>query len=440
MPPTDYAQDPIALLQKLIRFNTTNPPGNEGDCIAFIAGLLSQAGLHPQTYAKDPARPNLLCRLPGRGLAPPLLLYGHVDVVPTTGQTWQHDPFGGELIDGYVWGRGAVDMKGGLAMLLAAFLGAVAAPQPPAGDLLFLALSDEEVGGAFGADYLTSEHPQLLAGVRHALGEFGGFNLEFAGRRIYPIQVAEKQGCGIVFTVRGPGGHGSQVVRGSAAATLGQLLTRLEHRPVRLVVTPALRQMVGALAAGLPRAPATVLRAMLLPGLARPALRLLPPEARRVFEPLLRNTINPTILRGGSAVNVIPTELRLETDVRLLPGQTPEGFLAELRPSLPPNVEAEVVYTSPNPAAAPDMALFPLLAGALRRADPSGTPVPWFLSAVTDARFFNRLGIQTYGFTPMQFPAGLDFASFIHAADERIPAAALPFGTDILRAVLEEYH
>ncbi len=440
MPLSPYAENPAALLQRLIQFNTTNPPGNEGECAAFIASLLAEAGLTPQIIAKDPARPNLMAVLPGRGLAPPLLLYGHMDVVPTVGQQWTHDPFSGSEIDGFIWGRGAVDMKGPLAMLLAAFLRMAAAPQPPAGDLLFLAVSDEEVSGAMGAEFLTTEHPDLFKGVQHAIGEFGGFNLEFAGQRFYPIQVAEKQGCGIVFHVSGPGGHGSQVVHGTAAATLGALLTALERRRPPLHVTPALRQMVSALAAELPAPHALGLRALLVPGLNRAALRALPPTARRVFAPLLQNTLNTTILNGGNAVNVIPTEITVQTDVRLLPGHTAEGFLAGLTPHLPPNVRAEIVYNSPNPAAAPDLALFDQLAAGLRRADPTGAPVPWFLSAVTDARFFNRLGIQTYGFTPMQFPDGLDFASFIHAPDERIPLAAVHFGADILTQVLHDYH
>jgi len=178
---------PVELLQQLLRFDTTNPPGNEAECIRFIRRLLEDAGCEVELYAKDPSRPNLVARLRGRGNRAPLLLQGHVDVVTTTAQDWTHPPFGGELVDGWVWGRGALDMKGGVAMMVSAFLRAAADGAELPGDVVLAVLADEEAGGDYGARFLVEEHAHLFEGVEYSLGEFGGFTLEIAGRSIYPI-------------------------------------------------------------------------------------------------------------------------------------------------------------------------------------------------------------------------------------------------------------
>jgi acetylornithine deacetylase/succinyl-diaminopimelate desuccinylase-like protein len=240
---------PTELLQRLIRFNTTNPPGNERECVEWIGEVLRDGGYETKIFAKDPQRPNLLARLKGRDEAPPLLLYGHVDVVPVEGQNWQHPPFKGKNVNAWIWGRGALDMKGGVAMMLAAFLRAKAEGLTPPGDVLFLALSDEESGGDYGAKYLVEEHSRLFDDVRYALGEFGGFTLYVGRRKFYPIQVAEKQRCFLKAVVRGPGGHGALPLRGGAMAKLARLLTRLDRRRLPVHVTPAARRFFEAMAA-----------------------------------------------------------------------------------------------------------------------------------------------------------------------------------------------
>ncbi len=189
----DIYNRPEELLQKLIRFDTTNPPGNEKACIHFIDELLQQAGFQTTIVSRDPNRPNIIAKLKGQGNAPGVLLYGHVDVVTTTNQNWTHPPFEANIIDDYVWGRGALDMKGGVAMMLAAFLKAKAEGLKPAGDITLAIVSDEEAGGDFGAKFLTENHADLLKGIRYAIGEFGGFSMHIAGKKFYPIQVAEKE-------------------------------------------------------------------------------------------------------------------------------------------------------------------------------------------------------------------------------------------------------
>ena len=192
----------VELLGDLLRFDTTNPPGSEGECIAYLRQQVEAAGAAVRIVARDDARPNLIARIRGACEAPPLLLYGHVDVVTTAGQEWSRAPFGGELVDGWLWGRGALDMKGGVAMMIDAFLRAARGEIQPRGDVILAVLSDEENGGDFGARFLAQEHAELFEGVKHALGEFGGASQTIGGRRFYPIQVAEKQMCWMRGRVR----------------------------------------------------------------------------------------------------------------------------------------------------------------------------------------------------------------------------------------------
>jgi len=425
------------LLQNLVRFDTTNPPGNEGECIGYIKRLLDDAGVETEILARDRARPNLLARLRGRGDAPPLLLQGHIDVVTTADQAWRHPPFAGEVHDGYIWGRGTLDMKGGVAMMLTAVLRARAEGVALPGDVLLAVLSDEESFGEYGAGYLTAEHADRFAGVRYALGEFGGFCLHIAGRRFYPIMVAEKSHCRVLATVRGPGGHASRPLRGGAMARLGRMLTTLDAGRLPVHITPVMHYMVEAIAAALPEEIGTPMRWLLDPQTTDAVLDRLGPQAA-VLDPLLHNTVSPTIVLGGEKSNVIPSKIVLEMDGRTLPGHSPADLEAELRAMLGDDVELDVTGDDPGPAT-PDMGLFPTLAAAIREADPEGIPLPYMLPAVTDGRYFARLGIQTYGFLPMALPADFDFSAGIHAADERIPVEAVAFGADAIYRVLQHF-
>lgn len=437
MPDPTIYQRPSELLQHLIRFNTTNPPGNELACVQYINDLLQAAGVETTLLAKDDNRPNLIARIPGSGSAPPLLMQGHVDVVTTADQQWPHDPFGGELIDGMIWGRGALDMKGGVAMMVSAFLKAQVEGITPPGDLILTILSDEEVGGDFGAKFLVQEHPEQFANVQFAIGEFGGFTMQLAGQTFYPIMVAEKQICSLRLTLRGPGGHGSSPIQGGAMAKLGQILTKLDQNRLPVHITPEVRAMYEAIAANVAFPTNLILRLVLNPSLTNLTLGVLGPM-RQQFDALLRHTVSPTIVQGGHKINVIPSEVSLQLDGRLLPGYQPQDLINELHALLGNEVEIEMFHHDPGPPAA-NMALFDTLAGILRRADPNGVPIPLVLPAVTDARHFARLGIQTYGFLPMQLPPDFNFSATIHAAEERIPAAALDFGTAAIFELLTSF-
>ena len=427
-------QRPAELLQKLIRFNTTNPPGNEAPCISYINNLLTDAGFQTTILAADPARPSLVARLAGQGNAPPLLLQGHVDVVTTEKQAWQHPPFEAKMIDGYVWGRGALDMKGGVAMMLAACLRAKAEGTALPGDVILAILSDEEAGGELGAKYLVENHKELFEGVRYALGEFGGFTMHIAGQKFYPIQVVEKQVCWMRAIVRGPGGHGSLPMRGGTTAKLGKLLQQLDLHRLPVHITSVLRQMLETMASALPTSVASFLHQLLDPTLTDKVLDQLGPQGQ-LFDPILHNTVNVTMVHGGNKINVIPSEIVIDMDGRLLPGYTSSDMLTELRQIVGEEVELEVIRYTPSPAE-PDMGLFDTLAGILREADPDGIPVPLLMPAVTDGHHFSQLGIQTYGFLPMLLPEGFQFLQTIHAADERIPVEAMEFGTNAIYEAL----
>jgi acetylornithine deacetylase/succinyl-diaminopimelate desuccinylase-like protein len=427
---------PAELLQQLIRFDTTNPPGNEADCIAFVRGLLDDAGIESEVYAKLPERPNLVARIEG-GDRPPLLLQGHVDVVTTAGQNWLRPPFGGELVDGYVWGRGAVDMKGPVAMLVSAFLRAKREATSLPGDVILAVLADEEGGGDLGARFLAEEHGQLFEGVRYALSEFGAFSLEVSGRRFYPIQVSEKQICWLKATIHGKGGHGAMVNRGGTMARLGRLLRDLDRKRLPIHVTPVVREYVEQMAAELPRPKRDLLLSTLKARLADAALRAMGQEGRRL-EASLRNTANATIIRASDKINVVPSTIEVELDTRALPGFTPEQVIAEVRDLIGTDIELELVRYDPGPAA-PDLTLFDQLAGVMRELDPDGIPVPFMQPGVTDARFFAPLGIQTYGFVPLRLPPEFDFLSVVHAADERVPVSALEFGAEAIFRALQRF-
>jgi acetylornithine deacetylase/succinyl-diaminopimelate desuccinylase-like protein len=431
----DVCRRPTELLRRLIRYETVNPPGNETECIIYIAGLLREAGLSPMMLGRTPERQNLVVKLPGRGLAPPFLMFGHADVVTVENQKWTHPPFAGVEADGFLWGRGALDMKGGLAMMITALLRLKQEGFAPEGDIILAVVCDEENGGAFGAEYLTSEHKDLFRGVRYAISELGGFSMYLVGKRFYPIMVSEKQRCSLRVKIAGPGGHGSLARRGGAMATLSRILHRLDSRRLPVHVTPPVKMMVDALAANMPFPAKLVPRFLSNPTFADWVLRLLG-QKQAFFETLFRNTVSPTIVRGGEMINVVPSEIRLELDGRLLPGIEPEVLMREVKALVDGEADIEVSYFSPGPKEI-DMGMFDTLSAVLREQDPEGLPVPFVGSGVSDARFFCKLGIQTYGFTPMILPKQIDFSELIHGADERIPVEALEFGVESICRLLK---
>ncbi|MEV6122676.1 M20/M25/M40 family metallo-hydrolase [Streptomyces sp. NPDC052077] len=421
----------VELTRRLIRFDTTNPPGDEAACVRHVAGLLAAAGVETRLLGREPNRPNLVARIPGRGEAPPLLLHAHVDVVPTRGQPWTRDPFAGELVDGEVWGRGAVDMKGQLAMMLDALLTLRANGRAPAGDVLLAVVCDEEAGSAAGAKYLVREHPELFAGVRHAIGEDGGATLSLGGRtRFHPVVVAEKRACWVRAVLRGTAGHASRVTDGSGAAhKLTRLLGAIADGGLGVLLTPPVDLMLKELEAALPAEEAARLGAFRADPSDASPLAGFDDADIRYLRSVVRHTVNATVIHGGTKTNVLPAEITVELDGRLLPGpfDTP-GFLAELRARAGVEMDLEVFVEGeqmPEPRLGD---FYSRLTGVLRRHDPDGVPVPMVTTASTDARLFPGLGIETYGWLPLLHGGTASYRDMLHVADERIAVEALEFG------------
>ncbi len=434
-------QRPAELLQTLIRFDTTNPPGNEAECIAYIDNLLTEAGFETTLLAMDENRPNLVTRLSGSGDAPALVLQGHVDVVTTENQEWDHSPFEGLNIDGWIWGRGALDMKGDVAMMMSAVMRAKAEGVVPAGDIILTIMADEENGSDYGARFLTEQHPEQFEGAAFAIGEGGGSSTNIFGRRIYNITVAEKQVCWLRGSITGPGGHGSQPLRDGAMAKLGHLLTTLNSNRLPVHITPVMEQMIGALSEIAPEDQAPLLMQLLDPEKTDAALdQLVAMGVRQAsrLDALLHNTVNVTVVHGGGKTNVIPSRINLELDGRVLPGFTPDEFMAEIHELVGDDVDLEVLRYDAG-GGEPDMTLYPLLKALIQEADPDAVPVPAMVGGFTDGRMFTRMGIQNYGCVPAKMPDDFNHSPTVHGANERVPAETIEWGANVLFELIKRY-
>jgi acetylornithine deacetylase/succinyl-diaminopimelate desuccinylase-like protein len=429
----------VELAQRLIRFETVNPPGDEAACVRWVRDLLDAAGLRTTLLATDPRRPNLIARLTGRGLAPPLLLHAHVDVVPVAGQEWSRPPFSGDLVDGEVWGRGAVDMKGQLGMMLAALLRLRAAGTPPAGDVILAVVCDEEAGSATGARFLVERHPEMFDGVRYAVGEDGGAELGLGRQvRLHPIVVAEKRACWLRATLRGIAGHASRAAGPSGAAhKLHRLLAAIDGGGLGTRMTPVVDRMLQELAGALPQPMSGHLAAFRAAPDDPSTLEGVEETDSRYLRSLVQHTVNATVIRGGTGTNVLPAQIEVELDGRLLPGDFTAGdFMTELRARAGCDMELEVlVEGEPMPPPRLD-GFYDRLAAIMKAKDPDGVPVPMVTTASTDARLFPQLGIQCFGWLPLLHDPARSYRGRLHCPDERIAASALEFGADCFHELL----
>lgn len=428
--PTIY-QHPVELLQRLIGFDTTNPPGNEAECIGFINAILQGAGFETLILSLDHARPNLITRLKGRGDAPPLLMYGHIDVATTENEVWQVPPFEGRIVDGVLWGRGSLDMKSGIVMMLSVIMDAKARGFRPPGDIIFAVVSDHEAVSEYGTRFLISQYRNIFEGVRYAIGEFGGFTTFFGGKKFYPIQVSEAQIAWVRALVTGTG------VRGSGIRKLANLLDKLGERRLPVHVTPVVRRMIETMAASLPEPGRTLLSNLLDPKMTDSILDHFGIGADD-FDSFLHNKVNTIVVKPKGIMAVQQNQIDLELSVHILPGFGVDEALAEVKEVTGDDFEFEVLRFQPVPPE-PDMGLFDLLEEILLESDPSGVPVPFMAPGVSDGRFFSQIGVQTYGFLPMDLPAEIDYSSLLHAANERITVEAMEFGINALQKVIERF-
>jgi len=448
-------------LRELIRIRSVNPPeppGGDGELRAAraIAAMLTDAGLRPEVVEPYPGRGSVGARLHGDGSGgAPLLLLSHLDVVPAAGDGWTHDPFGADLADGYVWGRGAVDMKGTAAMQLAVIrlladeartAGRDPATDPIPGltrDVLFAATADEEAGGHQGISWLVDHRPDWLQGAG-ALTECGGVSLDVAGRRFYPIQVAEKGFAVYRILVRGTAGHGSMPRPDNALVLAAEAVRRLaEPGPPR--PTPVMARFLAVAAEAVPAEPARLVRAIASPDRRASELALetlCTPMYARAARALLRDTISPDILHAGTKYNVIPGEAELTIDCRLLPDTDEATMRAEVIRRLGDLADAcavELLNFGPPVESPIDTPLYELLESTLRDHDPDGVPVPGMPPFATDAKHMARLGVPTYGFSPLRLDPEERFLERFHGVDERVGLDALRWGLPVLYDVVRRF-
>lgn len=441
----------VALLRELIRVPTVNRgtrdegDGNERPAAELVAEKMRAAGLEPKLLEKQKNRTNVVTRLRGTGARAPLLLSAHLDVVEADASSWKHDPFGGEVHEGYVWGRGAIDMKHHAAMsacVMQLLARDVAEGKELARDVIFAAVADEEAGCALGSIFLVDEHPDEVR-AEYMLGEIGAFSLHLFGRTFYPIQVAEKGLCWVRATYEGAPGHGSMPDPESAVVKLARAVERLGAKRLPMHPTKVVKAFVAGLARELPTPQRQVLGRLTTPQVASLILDVLirDPGQRRSFGALLSNTASPTVLRAGSKVNVIPGRATVEIDGRTLPGQSEAGFLDELREAMGGEPSFEVLRSLPAVEASPETGLYEQLVETLLRNDPTGHPLPYLIPGFTDAKAYARLGIICYGFAPVKFdPAHeVDFTRMFHGHDERIPIAGLKWGLRVLYEAVSRF-
>ena len=440
----------IELLQALIRIPTVNPPGGEIKAARYLEQVLIDAGLKPQVVEPFRGRGSIVCRVRGDGSGgDPLLLLSHLDVVPAPPEGWTHDTFGAEIDRGYIWGRGALDMKSMVAMevqvmrLLAAT--ARAAGRDPASDpipglrrdIIFCSTADEEAGGWKGANWLVNEHPDWLHAAG-ALNEAGGIAVSYAGTRFYPIQVAEKGFVVYKLKVKGRWGHGSVPTDENAAVLAAHIVTKLaEPGPPRLTetiwallgramprLTPGAQAAIMGLTSSSPARVETTLRELCDPLLARQA------------SAMIHDTISTGILSAGLKYNVIPGTAEIELDCRTLPGTDEPAMRNQLRErmgeELWSHVEVECEQVGPAVQAPMDGQLYGILEAVLRHHDPDGVPVPMLAPYATDAKHLSRIGVPTYGFSPLKLSPEDSLLDLMHGDDERVSVEALRFGLPVL--------
>ncbi|MER5422575.1 M20/M25/M40 family metallo-hydrolase [Streptosporangium roseum] len=427
-------EDEVAgLCRDLIRIDSTNAGDNSGPgeraAAEYVAGKLAEVGLEPQILESDNRRANVIARIEGedssRGA---LLLHGHLDVVPFDADDWTHHPLSGEVADGCVWGRGAVDMKNMDAMILAVVRQRLSEGRRPPRDVVLAFTADEEAGGTYGAQWLADKHKDLFDGCTEAIGEVGGFSVSIdEARRLYLIEAAEKGIAWMRLTASGRAGHGSMLNGENAITELAEAVGRIGRYewPVRLT------QTVRAFLTETSRA----LELELDLDDAEATVAKLGPLARMIGA-TLRNTANPTMLQGGYKANVIPQTATAHVDGRFLPGHE-EEFFQTIDELLGPNVTREFVYHDIAVETGFDGPLVRAMADALVAEDPGALAVPYTLSGGTDLKAFSRLGMRGFGFAPLKLPADLDFSGMFHGVDERVPVDSLRFGVRVLDRFLD---
>jgi acetylornithine deacetylase/succinyl-diaminopimelate desuccinylase-like protein len=422
-------QDVVELCRDLIRFDTSNPIHPERPAAEYVAEKLAEVGLEPAIFESEPGRASVIARVDGTDSSRPgLLIHGHLDVVPADAADWQVHPFSGEIRDGCVWGRGAVDMKDMDAMTLAVVRDRLRTGRRPPRDIVLAFVADEEAGGAKGARWLVDRHPELFEGCAEAIGEVGGFSFTVRDDlRLYLIQIAEKSIAWLRLTATGRAGHGSLLNDDNSVTKVCEAVARLGRHEFPIKVTKTVQAFLGELSAAL--------GVELPPEDLEAAIAKLGPLSRLIGA-TLRNTANPTMLAAGYKVNVIPQTASAQVDARVLPGAE-EEFFAQLDEILGPDIRREFVHHDDAVETDFGGGLVDAMTAALVGEDPAARAVPYCLSGGTDAKSFSRVGMRCFGFSPLRLPPDLDFVGMFHGVDERVPLDGLRFGVRVLDRFLD---
>ncbi|GAA2369603.1 M20/M25/M40 family metallo-hydrolase [Dactylosporangium salmoneum] len=431
----DATDEVIDICRDLLRIDTTNTGDldtSAGERVAaeYVAEKLAEVGLQPEIVESEPGRASVLARFEGADPSrDALLIHGHLDVVPADASEWSVHPFAGELKDGYLWGRGAVDMKDFDAMVLALVRQMKREGRKPPRDVVLAFVADEEAGSTYGAQHLVEHHREHFDGVTEAIGEVGGFSVSVGGdQRLYLIETAQKGIDWLRLHAKGRPGHGSMINDDNAVTALAEAVARVGRHRFPVVLTPTVRAFLEQVS--------QVLGIELDVDDPEVAVSKIGPIAM-IIGATLRNTANPTRLAAGYKDNVIPGRASATIDCRTLPGQS-ELFEEELRRIVGPDIELEYIHRQPALETTFDGDLVAAMSAALRAEDPGAVPVPYMLSGGTDAKQFARLGIRCFGFSPVRLPADLNFGALFHGIDERIPVEGLQFGVRVLDRFLQQ--
>ena len=430
----------ITRVRDLLGLDTRNPPGNEVLAARYLHALFEAEGISGTIVGPSRDRGTFIARLTGDGSAPPLLLMSHTDVVAVEPEKWTHGPFSGDIADGFIYGRGALDMKQMVAMEAMTMLLLKRTGAQLKRDVIYMAAADEECGGDAGAGWVVEHRPELIQ-AEYALNEGGGSGFEINGRRYYPVQTAEKGTVRFRIRTYGRPGHGSVPHKENAILKLAAILAKFAPDLLPVHFTDTLRGYIAGIASTQPADIAQTLHAVLTDeASADAAIDRLPLEEalKQRIHAMLRNTVTPTVLKAGSQINVIPSEAEALIDGRNLPGWTPEMFLEELRSVI--GNEAEIAFLDPSSPLEADLQspLFDTIKDVLNERDPGATAVPFLLTGGTDAKHVTKLGTKVYGFAPGLY-AGEGESRRVHSHDERVSIRSLQWGVRVLYEVVERF-
>ncbi|GAC1462141.1 MAG: M20/M25/M40 family metallo-hydrolase [Chloroflexota bacterium] len=430
--PVDEA---VRYLQDLLRYDTTNPPGNETPAAIYLADVLRANGYETTVIESSPGRGNVLARYAGTGELAPLLLYGHTDVVVAEPRRWSREPFSGDIADGCLWGRGALDMKSLVVQELMVMLLLQRSGVRLKRDVIFAATADEEVGGTAGMGYLVDHHPDLIR-AEYGLSEGGGTTMYIAGKPFYDVRTAEKGTCRFLVRSTGKPGHGSVPRPETAVSRVCEAVLALQNARLPFHSTPTIALFFRSLCESL--GIASDMHELSEHNFER-VVQILPPDLAQYLHAITHDTAVPTGLHAGHKINVIPGEAEASVDGRYLPGHTADGFMQEIRRILGPAYELEPVDMSVPLEDSPGNDLYQTIVSVMSRHAPQATVAPIMLAGATDAKHVARLGTKCLGFGPLKVPEGFPLEHMIHGHDERIPIDGYLWGVDVLYDVVTEF-